>query len=287
MRGDALRDDEERRETATDVHGGGPVSPRKDCTEFLTLISHVGCGTARRSALKTRRRSQPRERSLLHQTTESMHQNYPPGWLEWTRLVRKRFRPKDLGFNCGFDGVNRFAHRYRLARSFSGVGLDGYAYTTVAGYSGLFGAFLMWSAFEQLLKITGTPQALYHPDDNAYPHDFGVEAVKVEDPTFRFYSMVAEKSNESAKKQLNAFMTGQPFNFTYLASTIRHIFAHGILTPTANKTRIGAVVAITSLVNDAHFMILDYEFGRRVFELVEGTNKGAEVVQLRKLTRPE
>jgi hypothetical protein len=194
--------------------------------------------------------------------------HYPPGWAEWMRLVKKRHRPKDLGFTCGFVELNRFAHRYRLARSFRGISLDSFGSDTSAGYGGLLAVFLMWSAFEQFLKISGVRQSLYHPDEAAYAREFIVEAVTAEDPAFRFYSMIAAKSNADVRHELDAFMAGETFNVTYLASSIRHIFAHGFLTPAANKSRPGAVVAITSLFNDAHFSILDFEFGRRVAALL-------------------
>src|SRR5687767_6268809 len=90
---------------------------------------------------------------------DSTLDNYPQGWAEWSLLVKQRYRPKDLGLECGFVDLNRFAHRYRLARSFRGISLEQYAPATTAGYSGLFSVFLVWSAFEQYLKIAKWRQA--------------------------------------------------------------------------------------------------------------------------------
>jgi hypothetical protein len=134
---------------------------------------------------------------------------YPPGWFEWTQLVKARRRPTHLGLKCGFVELNRFAHRYRLARSFRGVSLASYSSETAAGYGGLFGVFLLWSAFEQFLKVLGIRQSAYCPPDEAYAKEFTVAAVTAEDPGYRFYSMIASKSHGDAPSELAAFMEGR------------------------------------------------------------------------------
>ena len=175
-------------------------------------------------------------------------------------MVKARHRPRDLGLNCDFMALNRFAHRYRVARSFRGVALEQYAQETKDGYSGLFAVFLTWSAFEQYLKIAGWTQAESAEHLSTYDAASVVAEIRGLDPEYRFYSMIAAKTKHEASRQILAFIQGNDFNFTYLASSVRHIFAHGFLTPNVNKSRPRAVAEITSRVATLHLDILGAEF---------------------------
>lgn len=201
---------------------------------------------------------------------DSTFDNYPPGWARWSDLVKRRHRPKDLGLECGFVDLNRFAHRYRLAKSFRGISLEQYTPSTTDGYSGLFSVFLVWSAFEQYLKIAKWRQSDCMSHFSCYEVAEPIAAVRAQDPQYRFYSMIAGKSHTDVRRQLELFMAGDGCNFTYLASSVRHIFAHGFLTPGANKSRPAAVAEICRLVAAMHFRVLECEFACRVMNLSDG-----------------
>ena len=73
----------------------------------------------------------------------------PPGWDEFDK--RATIAGTTPYFSRAAD-VNRFGARYRLARAFKGLDLDGYSVETKIGYEALTKVTLHWSAFEQLKK---------------------------------------------------------------------------------------------------------------------------------------
>jgi hypothetical protein len=70
--------------------------------------------------------------------------------------------------------------------------------------------------------------------------------------------------NATHKRELENYFNDDVCNIGYLASAIRHLFAHGWLTPNANQ--VDPVVA-TTICNDLCTFLLrvmDDEFGSRV-----------------------
>ena len=56
-----------------------------------------------------------------------------------------------------------------------------------------------------------------------YPATKALRFIRAQDPQYRFFGMIASKARPRGRKELEAFMAGQPINYTYLASTIQCI----------------------------------------------------------------
>lgn len=192
-------------------------------------------------------------------TAPASNPHYPPKWQALDDCLHA-FSAKSVGFYVSTGDLNRFASRYRLARSFEAITLADYSQPTVAGYGALFRVFLVWSAFELFLRAIGRKQhqldALLAPYS---PESVAAEIVLL-DPEKRFYGFIYERANYRQKKEVKACFTGASFNVTYLASAIRHIFAHGHLTPSAGNTNPEAACSICSVLCDFLFQVMNTEF---------------------------
>jgi hypothetical protein len=80
--------------------------------------------------------------------------NYPPKWGTFDHYV-KHMPPTTFGFVCGGGDVNRFAARYRAAKTFRRVEFKGVVVATADGYSALCQLLLTFSAFEHFLPCIG------------------------------------------------------------------------------------------------------------------------------------
>ena len=194
-------------------------------------------------------------------------QNFPSGYQLWQSLSRDGHLAQNAGFAVGNDEVFRFCNRYKVARAFRGIALEGYKATTVDGYSGLFRVMLMWSAFERFLKVVGQEQKTCQTLLVVHEPRKFVDAVRNADTGARLFSFVRERTdNKTTKEQLDFFLGDLEFNPTYLASALRHIFAHGWLTPHAGGTDPEAVSRVCGFVFDFHMNVIDREFSRLVAE---------------------
>lgn len=198
---------------------------------------------------------------------ESPYVNYPPKWSVWATHAGVASWPF-FGFSgrAGAGDVNRFGARYRLAKSFRGIAVEGYkSYDTIEGYNGLLRVFLMWSAVERFKFIFGIGTR----NDLAEfigKHDSArcVEKIKSLDKDNRFYEFISERVDNAHQTQLGNYLAGEPCNVTYLASSIRHIFAHGPLTPNADETPPKVVKKICDLLSGFHMNVMDQEFEQKM-----------------------
>ncbi len=62
------------------------------------------------------------------------------------------------------------------------------------------------------------------------------------------------------KKELDRYFNSDPCNPQYLASSIRHIFTHGPLTPNANEVDPDTVINICKVLSQFLLNIVDSEF---------------------------
>ena len=184
------------------------------------------------------------DRIILH---DYSHSSELPRWSEWSGRADEDYncQPAALGLQCGHAVLYRVAARYRLSRSFSGVELQHYGFETTEGYSGLFHLFLAWSAFEPYYKALGltaktrdTWFAKYAPPD-ADAH------IRALDPQSCFFNLILNKVRDDVEEHVAAYVKNQPYGLTYLPAAVRHVFAHGILTPNANKARPTDVALLT------------------------------------------
>ena len=150
-------------------------------------------------------------------------------WPAYSSLLGSGIGAKDIGFAVAGGDVARFAARYRVARSFQGIKLAGYTTDTVVGYDSLFRVFLMWSAFERFLRVVGQTQDSIEPQLAPYKPQQCLAAIRAGDIGKTFYEFVAPRVNAEHKARISDFANNAPTNPTFLASAVRHLFAHGHL----------------------------------------------------------
>jgi hypothetical protein len=75
---------------------------------------------------------------------------------------------------------------------------------------------------------------------------------------------ILTQTNSAHKAQIEKHFKGEDLNSSYLASAIRHIFAHGKLTPHANTSKPRNVVKICNAISDFLLLLMDTEFSNKV-----------------------
>ena len=172
---------------------------------------------------------------------------------------------EDLGFSesASKGAVIRFANRYRVAKSFRGVILDEYTEKTVNGYSALFKLFLAWSTFEQLLKLLGIRYKNEKIKDLCDKYEMLVlcERIKHFDNRKTFYKFLQNNVDEKHRVQIQKFFDEEKeLNISFLISSIRHVFAHGKLTPHSNSSEPTKTTRLCNELADFLLDIIDAEF---------------------------
>jgi len=169
-----------------------------------------------------------------------------------------------FGFKVEVGDVNRFAARFRAAKCFKGVRLDGYSSNTEAGYAALCRVLFVYSAFETYLDITGNTAASISADLSAAGADSLMKRIKSLDTHDRFYKFIYERVNSSHKRELDNYFNDDPCNVAFLASAIRHIFAHGSLSPSAGGSESSEAVKICDAVSIFLLSFMEKDFAKRI-----------------------
>ena len=154
----------------------------------------------------------------------------PPYWKIFCRWRRQR---EELNFttlpeNVLSSELDLFAERYKLARAFKGIKLDGYADATVAAHSALMRLFFAYSALEQFHKAVKPERGNIHLSKRwASQASTPAADLKGSDDIVQFLIKIV--SSESLKKKLLAFHRGEHDNVLIVATALRHAVAHGFM----------------------------------------------------------
>ena len=189
--------------------------------------------------------------------------DYPPGWSTFDSHVAA-LGTRILGFSGSPAEVNRFAARYRAARCFRDVTFEGLSSGTASGYSALCQLLLTFSAFEYFLKSIGitlpkSQQLLSDPE-----RDRILKHVRTLNGHREVFAFVRTHVNQNHQAELGRFLRAQGCNPVYLASSIRHLFAHGLLTPNAADVPPSAIASVSRYLCRVLLHIMDREFSRRI-----------------------
>ena len=188
---------------------------------------------------------------------------YSTNWSQYDRAVYY-VGAGQFGFQTDNGDVNRFAARFRAAVCYRGVNLEGYSAATADGYSALCRVLFTWSAFESFLHICGLDQRTAGPILDARGAHNVIAEIRRADTDRLFYKFIYDRVNANHKKELDNFFNSDPFNAGYLASAIRHLFAHGSLTPNANQVSPDTVTVVCNALCDFLVTVMDQEFGKLV-----------------------
>lgn len=197
---------------------------------------------------------------------ESLH---PPKWEVFDEHA-SFMGAKAFDFSASVGDVNRFAARYRLARSLRSLNLEGYSSSIAAGYTSLFRLLLVWSSFEFFLKVIGIDKKSASRILNEEERAALVAAVRAADPDYRIVGFVRQKTtNRTYVEQLDQCMANKPFDPLCLVPSIRHLFAHGELASSSGAGESQAMTLLCDKLTDAIFLVIDREFERRMTDFEE------------------
>ena len=169
-----------------------------------------------------------------------------------------------FGFAKPLPEVNRFAARFRAANAFRGISLEGYSASTASGYASLCRVLFVYSAFEAFLDVIGSTQAAIGPDLQAHGAIELLNNLRASDTENRFYLFIQQRVNPIHQRELQNYFNDDPCNVAYLASAIRHIFAHGWLTPNAGGGEASSAASVCNAVCDFLLSFMDAQFSVRI-----------------------
>lgn len=187
--------------------------------------------------------------------------NAPPGWAAVDSALGRFAPPTSLGFSCSARDLNRYWSRYRLAKSFRSIDIAVYTADTVRGYSALFRVFLVWSAFEQLMRLYGLKPGTFVSRLGSYGISSVEKAIRSVPDHSRFLEAVrAELDRTPLIVAITDFVAGRAINLLLLPASIRHIFVHGKLTPNSGVGHVEAACGLSSVLCEFLFAVMDGEF---------------------------
>jgi hypothetical protein len=195
----------------------------------------------------------------------SPFENYPPEWATFDHFAADA-NPRYFDLFSSTGDINRFAARYRIARCYQGMALNSVTEPTASGYSALCRVLLVWSAFEFFLKAIGKAQNDLAPILDRYETESWIAQVRAADENNTIYRFIYERVNGSHQRELDNFFDADPCNITYLASAIRHLFAHGALTPNAGGADPNAMITICNILYESLMTVMDTEFSERMIQ---------------------
>lgn len=192
--------------------------------------------------------------------------DYPPKWGTFDHYV-KHMPTIAFGFVCGGGDVNRFAARYRAAKTFRRVEFEDVVIATTDGYSALCQLLLTFSAFEHFLRCIGVE--MQHSLNLLKPAERPLASASLrklvgEHELFRW--LRPHMTNRSYQRQIDAHLAGQEANLFYLSGSLRHTFAHGIITATPAGVPPTSVATVCRFLSRGLMRVMDREFEERMTE---------------------
>jgi hypothetical protein len=199
----------------------------------------------------------------------SPYKDYPPRWGTYCEFIGVA-GPKPLGFVGTIADMNRFGARYRAAKCFRRVEFEGVTVDTADGYSALCQILLSYSAFEHLLKCIGhhksDTQSLLTRDQRDQVQSNLRSLIGQRE----LFIVVHEFVNQPHKVEIEKHIAGQRCNPFFLASAIRHSFAHGVLAATPVRAPQRSVATVSRFLTRVLMKVMENEFESRMIEFEKG-----------------
>jgi hypothetical protein len=172
-----------------------------------------------------------------------------------------------LGFVGSKFDFYRFANRFRLATSFHGIVLGGFTAETTAGYAALTRVFFTWSAFERYAELVNDRppfRALFAHYPRRHIHALAARCRSLDPHQQLGDFLVAQSLLPVHEASLQRFRDGHDFSVLALAASIRHIFAHGILTAHPNGLASASLAELGHGLADFLIDFIRADFARRL-----------------------
>ena len=185
------------------------------------------------------------------------------GWALFCRLPME-FDLRSIGIMQTRGDVNRFRARFRAASSFRGLNLEGFSPSTSRGYASFCRVLFVYSAFESFLRLIGKEPWEVGSLLEEHGSIDTLSNLRALDSDHSFYEFIHERVNNRLKKELEEFIQMNPCSVGLLAGAIRHLFAHGHLTPNAAGGSPARATKICDIVSDFLLRFMSAEFGAMV-----------------------
>ena len=172
-----------------------------------------------------------------------------------------------LGFSGSKFDFYRFANRLRLATAFESLTLAGFSAETASGYAALTRVFFTWSAFERYAELGNDRPPFrnlfrYHPRHHI--HELAARC-RALDPHHKLSDfLVSQSLLPIHETHLQRFCDGHDFSVLTLAASIRHIFAHGILTAHPNGLDSASLTDLCQALGNFLIHFVRSDFARRL-----------------------
>lgn len=147
-------------------------------------------------------------------------------WKVFCQWVREHGEDK-LPVHVSLPELNRFSVRYRLANSFEGLVLHGYADETEAAYSALMKAFWAYSAFEQFDKAVKAVPKIHRTERWAELATGPAAELRAAEEIVDF--LAKQMDYQNTQKRVISFRDGETDNCLIVAAALRHAVAHGFM----------------------------------------------------------
>lgn len=197
--------------------------------------------------------------------TPSPYDNYPPKWGTYTHFVTM-VGPGALGFAGTTADINRFGARYRAAKCFRRIEFEGVTHDTADGYSALCQILLTYSAFEHLLKCINMQMKNTLTLIDQSERDKIQAHLRSLNGSDEMFQVVYDFVNSTFRSQITQHLSGNASNPFYLAGSVRHAFAHGLLAATPSQAPQRSVATVSRYLARVLMRIMDREFEYRVGE---------------------
>lgn len=166
----------------------------------------------------------------------------------------------------------RFGARFSLAADLSTVTVNGRTKNTSDGYAQLMKTVMAWGVVESYFELHNIK--IGHPierNNHLVPHYDPVKLTTLKDKLnnqqcFKFFSELKLHVNASHQSAIGDYLANPlgSYDVSYLFSAIRHVFAHGILTPHTGKVTPRVTVKTCKSLIEFFLDIVSEEFGKKV-----------------------
>ena len=195
---------------------------------------------------------------------------------EWTKFCKleKTHGFSSFGFHSSTQrgDVYRFGARYSLAADLSTVTVNGRTQNTSDGYAQLMRTVMAWGVVESYFELSDIKIGSQNARNSylvPYYDLVKITALKSKlnhQQCFKFFTELKSHVNPSHQTAINDYLANPVggYDVSYLFSAIRHVFAHGILTPHTGKVTPKVTVKICKSLIEFFLSLMSEEFGKRV-----------------------
>lgn len=174
--------------------------------------------------------------------------------------------PGWFGFKDDWALVHRFRARYRLSKVCKGLRISGYSSATEGGYHALTRTFLCWSTFELFLRVAQLRgDAAIATLLDKHGADGLLKTFAAVPGYEKFFKGIEENLDRPKHRAaVAAFLAGKPCDPGRVLGAVRHIFAHGFLTPNTGGIEATDSASICNQLADFILSVVDAEWRQAV-----------------------